>query len=72
MGRRGSGSTRSSGEWAARAAGNTVLYKGVATSIGQHTPVFLPGKTPSLTEKPAKPSLQGCKESDITEATVHA
>ena len=46
MGRRGSGSTRYSGELAERAAGNTVLLKGMATSIGQYTPVFLPGEPP--------------------------
>ena len=30
----------------ARAAGNIVLSKGMATSIGQYTPVFLPGEPP--------------------------
>ena len=40
MGRRGSGSTRHSGELAARAAGNTVLQKGMATSRGPYAPVF--------------------------------
>ena len=34
MGLRGSGSTRYSGELAARAAGNIVLYNGMATSTG--------------------------------------
>ena len=46
LGHRGSGSTRYSGVLAARAAGNTVLEKGIATSIGQYTPVFLPGEPP--------------------------
>ena len=32
--------------------GNKVLWKGMATSIGQYTPVFLSGELPSLTEKP--------------------
>ena len=43
----------------ARAEGNIVLYKGMATSIGQYAPVFLPGEPPSLTEKPTGHSLQG-------------
>ena len=30
----------------ARAAGNIVLSKGVATSIGQYAPVCLPGESP--------------------------
>ena len=37
----------------ARAAGN------IATSIGQYTPVFLPGESPSLTEKPGRPQSTG-------------
>ena len=33
-----------------------MLYKGMANSIGQYTPVFLPGELPSsLTEKPGRP-----------------
>ena len=48
MGFRGSGSTRYSGELAVRTAGNIVLYKGMATSIDQYAPVFLPGELPSL------------------------
>ena len=55
----GSGSTRHSGELAARAAGNTVLWKDMATSIGQYAPVFLPGEPPSLTEKPGRPQSLG-------------
>ena len=31
----------------------------MATSIGQYTPVFLPGETPSLTEKPGRPQSTG-------------
>ena len=31
----------------------------MATSIGQHTPVFLPGEPPSLTEKPGRPQSTG-------------
>ena len=46
-GRRGSGRTRYSKELAARAAGNVVLQKSLATSIGQYAPVFLPGELPS-------------------------
>ena len=59
LGHRGSGSTRYSGELAARAAGNIVLQKGMATSTGQYAPVFLPGATPSLTEKPGRPQSTG-------------
>ena len=44
LGCRGSGSTRYSGELTARTAGNIVLWKGMATSIGQYPPVFFPGK----------------------------
>ena len=55
---KGAGSTRYSGGLAARAAGNTVLQKGMATSIGQYTPVFLPGEPP-LTEKPGRPQSTG-------------
>ena len=39
MGHRGSGSSRYSGELAARAAGNIVLQKDMAASIGQYAPV---------------------------------
>ena len=46
LGCKGSGSTRYSGELAARAARNTVLQKGMATRIGQYTPGFLPGEQP--------------------------
>ena len=59
LGLRGSGSTRYSGESAAGAAGNVVLRKGMATSIGQYAPVFLPGERPSLTEKPGRPQSTG-------------
>ena len=44
MGRRGSGSTRRSGELVARAAGNIVLQKGMSTNIGPYASVFLPGE----------------------------
>ena len=59
MGCRGSDSTRYSGGLAARAAGNMVLYKSMATSIGQYTPVFLPEELPSMTEKPGRPQSTG-------------
>ena len=55
LGRRGSGSIRYSGELVARAAGNTVLQKGMVTSIGQYAPGFLSGEHLSLTEKPDRP-----------------
>ena len=44
LGCRGFGSTRYSEELEAGAAGDIVLYKGVATNIGQYTPVFFPGE----------------------------
>ena len=53
LGCRGSGSTRYSGELAARAA------KGMATSVGQYAPVFLPREPPSLIEKPGRPQSTG-------------
>ena len=59
LGRRGSGSTRYSGELVAKAAGNIVLRKDMATSIGQYAPVFLPGEPASLTEKPGRPKSTG-------------
>ena len=59
MGHRGSGSIRYSRGLEARAAGNIVLQKGMATSIGQYAPVFLPGEPPSLTEKPGRPQSTG-------------
>ena len=46
LGRRGSGSSRYSGELVARETGNMVLYRGMTTSIGQYPPVFLPGEPP--------------------------
>ena len=46
LGHRGSGSTRYSGGLASRVVGNIVLKKGMATSIGQYPPVFLPGEPP--------------------------
>ena len=52
-------STRYSGELAARAAGNIVLYKGMAISIGQYAPVFLPGELPTQTERPVRPQSAG-------------
>ena len=73
MGYRGSGSTRYSGELVARAAGNIVLLKGMATRIGQYAPVFLPGESSFLTEKSlAGHSLKGHKESDTTKVTLCA
>ena len=46
LGLQGSGSTRCSGELAAREAGNIELKNGIATSVGQCVPVLLPGETP--------------------------
>ena len=59
LGQRGSGSTGYSGELAARAAGNIAPWKGMAASIGQYAPVFLPGESPSLIEKPGRPQSTG-------------
>ena len=44
----------------------------MAASIGQYAPGFLPGEPPSLTEKPAGHSLQGCKELDTPKVTLWA
>ena len=57
---------------AAGAAGNTVLYKGMGTSIGQYALVFLPGESPPWQRSLAGHSLQGHKELDITKVTQHA
>ena len=46
MGHSSSGRTGYSGELVAREAGNIVLKKGMATSIGQYALVFLPGEPP--------------------------
>ena len=46
LGCRGSGSAKYSGELEIRAAGNIVLSKGMATSIGQYAPIFLPVEPP--------------------------
>ena len=70
LGCRVSGRTRYSGEFAARAAGNRVLEKGMATSIGQYTPVFLPGE-PSWQRSLAGHSLQGRKELDTMQPCTH-
>ena len=61
--RRGSGSTRYSGELAARAAENIVLWKAMATSIGQYGPVLLPGGALSLTEEPGRPQSTSLQRS---------
>ena len=71
MGHRGSGSTRYSRGLAAGTAGNKVLYKSMATSIGQYAPVFLPGEPPILTEA-WQATVYRVAESDTTEATLHA
>ena len=73
MGCRGSGSTRYSGELAAREAENIVLLKGMATSIGQYTPVFLPGEPPSppLPDREVwQATVYRVAELDMTEATL--
>ena len=65
MGHRGFGSSRYSGELVARTAGNIVLKKAMATSIGQYAPVFLPGESPSLTEKPGRPQSTGLQSQTL-------
>ena len=59
LGHRASGSTRYSGELAARAAENTVPWTGMASSISPYAPVFLPREPSSLTEKPGRPHSTG-------------
>ena len=72
LGHRGSGSTRYSGELAARAAGNIVLYNGMATSTG-NTLQYSCLENPHPWQRSwAGHSLQGHKESDTTEATLSA
>ena len=46
LGSRGFWQHRVLRELAAREAGNIVLLKGMATGLGQYTPVFLPGEPP--------------------------
>ena len=61
LGRRVSGSTKYSRGLVARVVGNIVLQKGMETSIDQYAPVFLPGRTSSLTEKPDRPVYRVAK-----------
>ena len=70
LGLRGSGSTRYSGKFASRAAGNIVLKKGMATIIGQYTPVFFPGEC-SWQRSLAHHSLQSRKELDTMQPCMH-
>ena len=49
----------------ARAEGNIVLWKGMATSIGQYAPVSWPGEAPSLTEKPGRPQTAGSHDQTL-------
>ena len=46
LGHMGSGRSRYSEKLMIRAAGNKVLQKGMATSIGQYAEIFLPGEPP--------------------------
>ena len=59
LGHKGSGSTRYSGELAARAAGNIELLKVMESSIGQYAPAFLPGEPLSLTEQSGRLQATG-------------
>ena len=73
LGHKGSGSTRYSGELVAREARNIVLKKGMATSVGQYTPIFLP--TDTLTEKPGRlqsSGLQSVRHNQSDPAYIHA
>ena len=38
----------------------------MATSIGQYAPVFLPGESPSLTEKPGRPQSTGSQSQTLS------
>ena len=69
MGRRGSGSTRFSGELAARAAGNTGALEGYGN---QYWPIPSSILAWKRQRSLAGHSLQGCKESDTTKATLCA
>ena len=57
LGRRGSGSTGYSGGWRLGQQEYSALG-GVAASIGQDAPVFLPRESSSLTEKPQSTGSQ--------------
>ena len=71
LGRRGSGSTRYSAALVARAAGNIVLWKGMATSIGHYAPVVLPGEPPPPWQiSLAGHSLQDRRGLDKTKVTL--
>ena len=72
MGHRGSGSTRYSEELAVREAGNIVLEKGMATSIGQYAPAFLPGELHFLTEAWQATVYRVAKSSTQREAALGA
>ena len=71
LGRRGSGRTRYSGGLEARAAGNIALggYGNPYWPICQYSCLENPT---SLTEKTGRLQSTGCKESDTTEAILHA
>ena len=44
----------------------------MATSFGQYAPVFLPGESPSLTEKPGRPQSTGLQRAGQDQSdTVH-
>ena len=68
MGSRCSGSTRYSGELAARALENIVLWKGMATSIAQYSPVLLPGEPTSLAEEPGRPQYIGLQRAGLDQS----
>ena len=67
MGGRGSGSTRFSGELAARAAGNTGALEGYGNQYWPICSSLLAWRTPLL-DREGGHHLQGYKESDTTEA----
>jgi len=43
----------------------------MTTSIGQYTPVFLPGEPLSLTEKPGRPQSKGSQRVGHDRASLH-
>ena len=71
LGCRSSCSTGYSGKLVAREAGSMVVQKGMATSIGQHAPVFLPGEPPPPPQQRslADHSPQRRGELDMTNVT---
>ena len=71
LGHRDYGSTMYSEELAARAAGNIVPQKGMATSIGQYTLAFLPGEPPLPDREAWQVPVYRVTKSGTTKVTLH-